>query len=234
MKTISFEQLAETLKGNLWTKGDMKRIYLDRGFNTKKMSTKTYVFQRADGSFGVSCRVECPSQHDNWITAQEDEIIESVIRDIENAQKQLNLELVEYKILEEKAECMVYVKRNADAEPSWFTEEIFYEEFGCYPAELFAGKLEEDLEVVYEKRREAYRIESEKKASEKKEPQVNFDIKPSEYVIPTYEIGKTYNHSRFGNGVCEAEDENNVVINFDSEGQKKFIKQFVKLTPVNE
>lgn len=234
METISFEQLAEKLNGKLWTKGDMKRIYLDEGYNTKKMSTKTYVYERQDGSWGVSCRIECPSQNDNWITSQEDKVIEGVEKEIENIIKISTLELVEYKILEEKAEAMVYVKRNADAEPSWFTEEIFYDEFGSYPADVFGGNVEADLEVVYEKRREAVRIENEKKASEKKESTVNFDIKPAEGVLTDYEIGKTYNHSRFGNGICEAEDEKNIVINFSSEGQKKFIKNFVKLTLVNE
>ena len=38
MKTITLELLAEKLKGNLWTKGDLKRIYLNKGYNTKKMS----------------------------------------------------------------------------------------------------------------------------------------------------------------------------------------------------
>lgn len=234
MATITFEQLAEKLNGKLWTKGDLKRIYLDEGFNTKKMSTKTYVYERQDGFWGVSCRIECPSQNDNWISSQEDKIIAGVEKSIENIIKISTLELVEYKILEEKAEVMVYVKRNVDAEPSWFTEEIFYDEFGSYPAEVFGGNVEADLEVVYEKRREERRIQNEQKAAEKKESSVNFDIKPAEGVLTSYEIGKTYNHSRFGNGVCEAEDEKFVVINFESEGQKKFIKQFIKLTPVNE
>lgn len=78
MKTLTIDQLAEKLNGNLWVKGDIKRIYLDYGWNTKKMSTKTYVFQRQDLSFGVSCTVNCPSQHDNWITKEQNEIIDDI------------------------------------------------------------------------------------------------------------------------------------------------------------
>jgi hypothetical protein len=86
MKTLIIEQLAEQLNGKLWVKGDIKRIYLDEGYNTKKMSTKTYVFQRQDGTYGVSCVIDCPSQHDNWIEREQNSIIESVterIKEIE-------------------------------------------------------------------------------------------------------------------------------------------------------
>lgn len=84
-QTLSLEQLAEKIGGKLWTKGDLKRIYLDRGYNTKKMSTKTYVYQKEDGSFGVSCYIDCPSQPYQWIKSQQDEIIEGVQEDIDNA-----------------------------------------------------------------------------------------------------------------------------------------------------
>jgi hypothetical protein len=82
---ITIEQLAQGLDGNLWTKGEMKRIYLERGYNTKKMTTKTYVFQREDGSFGVSCYIDCPSQHPTWIESQKKEVIEGVERSIKRA-----------------------------------------------------------------------------------------------------------------------------------------------------
>lgn len=80
---ITIEQLGEKLGGKLWIKGDMKRIYLDRGYNTKKMSTKTYVFHRENGTFGVSCYIECPSQDFNWIKSQQEEVINNVLEDIE-------------------------------------------------------------------------------------------------------------------------------------------------------
>lgn len=83
-QTISLEQLAEKLGGNLWVKGDLKRIYLDEGHNTKKMSTKTFVWQDEDGQFKVSCKVECPSQPWQWCKSQEDDIKKSVYRQIES------------------------------------------------------------------------------------------------------------------------------------------------------
>lgn len=85
IKTISIEQLAEKINGKLWVKGEMKRIYLDEGYNTKKMSTKTYVYQREDGGFGVSCYIDCLSQPYQWIKSQQDEIILNVTERIEDA-----------------------------------------------------------------------------------------------------------------------------------------------------
>ena len=79
---ITIEELAVKLNGKMWTKGDLKRIYLDRGYNTKKMSTKTYVFEK-DGEFIVSCYIDCPSQAYQWIESQQNEVKESVYSQIE-------------------------------------------------------------------------------------------------------------------------------------------------------
>ena len=77
--TITLEQLAEKLNGKVWIKGDMKRIYLnDAGYNTKKMSTKAFVYEKQDGTYGVSCKIECPSQDPAWIYSQEQEVINSI------------------------------------------------------------------------------------------------------------------------------------------------------------
>jgi hypothetical protein len=85
-KSISLEQLAERLGKTVWSKGDLKRIYLnDAGWNTKKMSTKVFIWQDEDGEFRVSCHVECPSQPRQWIKSQEAEVITSVENNIENA-----------------------------------------------------------------------------------------------------------------------------------------------------
>jgi len=84
MENILIETLAEKLGGKLWIKEDKKRIYLDCGYNTKKMSTKTYVYQREDGTFGVSCYIDCPSQPYAWIQSQQAEVIEGVERRIED------------------------------------------------------------------------------------------------------------------------------------------------------
>lgn len=82
MKTLTLEQLAEKLNGNIWEKGDKKRIYLNRGFNTKKMSTKTYIELSPSGMFDVKCFIDCPSQPYSWIESQQEEIIENVENEI--------------------------------------------------------------------------------------------------------------------------------------------------------
>lgn len=84
MKT-TLKQLAEILNGNYWEKGNLKRVYLDKGHNTRKMSTKTFVFQDENGEFKVSCKVDCPSQHPQWCKSQEEEIKKSVYKEIANA-----------------------------------------------------------------------------------------------------------------------------------------------------
>ena len=81
--TITIEQLAERLNEKVWSKGDLKRIYLnDEGYNTKKMSTKTFIWQDEEGEFKVSCRIDCPSQPDAWIESQEQEVKDRVYENI--------------------------------------------------------------------------------------------------------------------------------------------------------
>jgi hypothetical protein len=74
MKTLSIEKLAELINGKLWVKGDLKRIYIEEGYNTKKMTTKTYVYEK-DARFIVVCKIDCPSQDINWIVSQQDKIV---------------------------------------------------------------------------------------------------------------------------------------------------------------
>lgn len=82
----TLEQLAEKLGGKIWEKGDVRRIYLNNaGDNTKKMTTKTYVFQKEDGTFGVSCYIECPSQPFSWIKSQQEQVISRVMDKIAEA-----------------------------------------------------------------------------------------------------------------------------------------------------
>ena len=103
MKSLTIEQLAEQLGGKLWIKGDMKRIYLDRGYNTKKMSTKTYVYQREDGTYAVKCNIDCPAQHPNWIEKEESEIIESLSNRIAEIIEEFGTEITNPQIaIEEK------------------------------------------------------------------------------------------------------------------------------------
>lgn len=79
------KELAEKLNGNFWKKGNLQRVYLDRGHNTKKMSTKTFIWQDENGNFKVSCRIDCPSQGWAWINSQQESVKESVMKEIEDA-----------------------------------------------------------------------------------------------------------------------------------------------------
>jgi|GEM_PF-4636837 len=87
MKTqITIEQLAEKLDKTVWSAGNLKRIYLnDAGYNTKKMKTKTFIFQNEKGEFKVNCKIDCQSQPDSWIDSQEQEVRDSVFSKIEQA-----------------------------------------------------------------------------------------------------------------------------------------------------
>lgn len=98
MKTnnVTIEKLAEKFNASVWSKCDLKRIYLnDKGYNTKKMSTKTFIFEK-DGEFIVSCRIECPSQHYQWIQSQEEKVKEGVYSRIERHIFEINNPDIDY------------------------------------------------------------------------------------------------------------------------------------------
>lgn len=71
-------ELAERLKCKVWEKGELKRIYLNEGYNTRKMRTKTYIWQDEKGDFKVSCYIDCPSQPWNWIICQKEIVVKEV------------------------------------------------------------------------------------------------------------------------------------------------------------
>ena len=78
MKNLTLNQLAQKLNGKYWESGDKKRVYLNKGYNTKKMQTTTYVIQEESGSFKVCCYVDCPSQNYTWIKTQQEEVVKKV------------------------------------------------------------------------------------------------------------------------------------------------------------
>lgn len=213
--TVSLETLAQKLNGNLWTKGEIKRIYLDRGWNTKKMSTKTYVYQKQDGSFGVSCNITCSSQPFQWIDSQEQEVIQGVEKEIENVIAQANAILVNHKIVND-CEVMVYVKENPEAEAVWYTEEIFHERFGCDATALFEGlpKFEKVVEPLIE----------QQPTKEQRELKPIVDTE-----TPEYGVNAKVKHSKFGVGVVLAEDAIKIEIDFPEVGKKQLVKKFVTL-----
>ena len=83
MKNLTIEQLAKEFNQTVWVKGDLKRIYLNEGHNTKKMTTKTFIYEK-DGRFFVKCTIDCPSQTEQWIEKQEELIKEKVYTEIES------------------------------------------------------------------------------------------------------------------------------------------------------
>lgn len=231
---ITLQELAEKLKGNYWEKGNLRRIYLDKGYNTKKMSTKTFVWQNEKGEFVVSCRVECPSQPFEWCKSQEEQVKASVYDHIENILALEQLELVDFKILEEdddSGESMVYISENNE-EPVWLTEEVFYDRFGCYPEAVFE-QVSEALEPLREKaRKEMAKKEEARKKEDKAAKEAAKKVQPSETM---FGVKTQVKHNRFGTGTVISETEEMIEINFHNKeiGVKSLLKKFCKLDKVS-
>lgn len=69
--TITIEELAQRMGEVVWAKGTLKRIYLNNiGYNTKKMSTKAYIYEK-NGEFVPVVTVDCPCQSYEWADSQE-------------------------------------------------------------------------------------------------------------------------------------------------------------------
>lgn len=225
IKTISIELLAEKLNGKFWSKGELKRIYLDEGYNTKKMSTKTYVYQNENGEFKVSCKVECPSQPWQWCKSQEDEIKENVYMQIANIISISELQLVDYILCTEgkyDGHVMVYVKRGEE-EPVWMNEDAFYEHFSKYPQDVWEQV--DDLLKPERERMEKLAAETAKVEAAK--------IEAAKTAAVFDGGGSKYSHGKFGFGLVIAEDEQTITLNFETVGVKKLLKRFVKLTKLD-
>lgn len=82
--TTTLQALATELNGKYWQKGNLERVYLNRGYNTKKMATKCYVYQ-ADGEFKVSVFIECEDQPLEWIKSQQELLVSKVLEEIQEA-----------------------------------------------------------------------------------------------------------------------------------------------------
>jgi hypothetical protein len=176
---ITIEELAVKLNGKMWVKDDLKRIYLDRGYNTKKMSTKTYVFEK-DGKFIVSCNVECSSQPLQWCDSQELQIIESVEKEITEALVTeyflvINEDTAKFvddcgteKPINDLYGSDIYFSRKAaerfiknELNGNYSVQQISREEFDRQVTELDAleKQKQEDLKVIQEKKNETFKHE---------------------------------------------------------------------------
>ena len=101
METVTLNQLAQKLNLKVWEKGDLKRIYIDKGWNTKKMQTNAFIWQNENGDFLVSVKVNCSSQPFQWIKSQEDQVKNWILQDIENALNP-DIEEIEEELIEKK------------------------------------------------------------------------------------------------------------------------------------
>ena len=240
MKSLTIEQLAEQLGGKLWIKGDMKRIYLDRGYNTKKMSTKTYVYQREDGTFGVSCYIDCPSQHPSWIESQKQEVIDGVESDIEEA-----LADTYYLIIDDSTGGYINDNGKEVALNHIYSSDRFLNQSAAekyISKELGKGYSVKSLDRdEFEKEVERLDvIEEEKRIQDViNNPQsqpVNIQATVPTVTIntdtPDYGVGVKVIHARFGNEIITAESDKIAVVNFESVGEKQLLKAYAKLEKI--
>lgn len=238
MKTISFEQLAEKLNGKIWTKGDLKRIYLDAGYNTKKMSTKTYV-EESNGQYVVKCFIECPSQGWNWIKSQQDEVIKSV----ENQITEILASEV-YLITNEAGEIV-----NGDAVVTpindLFGSDYFFTQSDVEERieNIFRNKglsfktMDKDefnAEVVRLDDIHREKVLAVRAARPKVEEKKAIPVPPAENTDnPEFGVDSKVKHSNFGIGTVTSESNEKITIDFPGIGEKSLIKRFAKLVPVN-
>jgi microcompartment protein CcmL/EutN len=148
---ITTEELATKLNGKVWTKNEMTRIYLERGFNTKKVSTKTYVDIKGDELI-VKCFIECPSQDYNWIQSQAKQVIEQVESEIEEILNPTEEEIEEEVI---SVPMHVTVKQVETKDESTTFEKEYYQGQTVMHAQFGQGSINKEekdaVEVYFEK-----------------------------------------------------------------------------------
>lgn len=225
----TIEQLAEKLNKTVWVKGDLKRIYMDSGYNTKKMKTTTYIEVR-NGEFAVRCFIDCHSQSQNWIESQQNEVIESIEKEIQEA-----LATEYFYITNENGKV---VDENGDE-----TELVdLYLFSGLYLNELNAKHHSKRQEIEGEiksiSREDFEKLEQKKPVNvfEKVQPKQRIPLeKPvANKEILKLEIGTKVNVARFGVGYVIELDEEKVKIRlYPSKEEKQFLRKFVKLEIVN-
>ena len=81
---ITIEKVAEFLGGNVWKKGEIERVYLNRGYNTKKMKTISYAFV-ANGEVKISVFIECFSQPISWCMKEAENLKNNILEELEDA-----------------------------------------------------------------------------------------------------------------------------------------------------
>ena len=141
---------------------------------------------------------------------------DGIYKDIEQVLALMEVTLVEFKVLEEKAEVMVYI-RKGENEPSWYTETIFYDEFGKYPEMVFPEIPRIVATPV---------VTTEVNALPVAKSVAKIEINNTD--TPEFGIGTKVKSARFGEGTILLESETMVEVNF-AEGKKQLLKKFAKL-----
>lgn len=228
---ITIEQLQEKLGGNLWIKGEMKRIYLDRGYNTKKMTTKTYVYEKSDGNFGVSCYIDCPSQDFNWIKSQQQQVIEGVESDIEDALSDTIFIMTNNE--------SVPVKYNGESVALNYAENFLNEKNAikeldnCSSYQKYITMPRDEFEKEVERLDAIDREERSKILSTQPIPQNNEASSTTHSEeLATYKVGDRVKHGKFGEGEIMADNGKIIEVKF-SEGVKQLMKKFTILKLVD-
>lgn len=241
--SITIEKLAERLGEKVWSKGDLKRIYLnDAGHNTKKMSTKTFIFEK-EGNFIVSCNIDCPSQPDQWIKSQQKEVIDSIYRTIEKA-------LVDsYYVVVDNATNEYYQYENKNhkgslAEADTYTSQEEAQKFidtegvtNCTIKEQARDEYDA-LVIEHMAKCAAEREEVEKQQAVIRKQKVKEEeerMKKQAAVVKeqiSSGTGSRFSHPRFGTGLSVAEDAETITIHFEEVGEKKMLKKFASLTAI--
>jgi hypothetical protein len=226
MKTqnLPIQKLAEKLGYSIWIKGDLKRIYLnDEGYNTKKMSTKTFIFEK-DGEFIVSCHIECASQPYQWINSQEKEIEESVYNRIE-------------KIIEKETATSVFVVTVGDKFLNSIGREVTVDEiddidvfYSIEKANSFLkesnynGEITSFTKEVFREIQDNW-IKNNPKPVE--EPKCKIK-EPAKEFITSFMVGEIVVHAKWGNVEVISENETIVVVKHEGNA-KQLLKKFAPL-----
>jgi len=222
MATI--ELLAEKLGKQVWIKGDLKRIYLnDAGYNTKKMSTRTFIWADETGEFKVSCRIDCPSQGFQWIKSQEEEVKQSIHEQIEQALATEVFAIIEKdstpKLNEIGYSDVFYSRNSAEIrmKKDWFGAG----EIKVYDRIEFETEVER-LDEIERQQREA------EKAINPVQPTTTQSTPIKNTETPTYGIDSQVKHKLFGIGTVMAESDDKIEISFEV-GVKALLKKFASL-----
>jgi rhodanese-related sulfurtransferase len=73
------ERIAKALGGRVWQE---RRVYLDRGFKTKKMEQTCFVYIDDAGEAQVSVFTRCANQPTSWCTSQSEQLADTIRSEI--------------------------------------------------------------------------------------------------------------------------------------------------------